>query len=103
VKLTLFPASVVAVCDLDSHAYNSWTTDQQGQRRIWLRNYLGEDLPGCRTMIYGYDSSLSADSRGSERISDYVDGFLNELNKVRKSEAVGFQFSTDSAFSGDRF
>jgi len=53
-------------------------------------------------MIYGYNSSLSADSCGSERISDYVDGFLGELNNVRKSNEVGFQFSADSAFTGAR-
>ncbi|KAA8894721.1 hypothetical protein FN846DRAFT_785990 [Sphaerosporella brunnea] len=81
-------ADIVAVCGLNGHPYGSWTAhpEKKGQRKMWLRHFLREDMPGCRTMIYGYDSSLSEETRGIHRIPDYSEGLLKALKNSRKSE-----------------
>ncbi|KAL7267342.1 hypothetical protein RUND412_010075 [Rhizina undulata] len=43
---------------------------------MWLRDFLAEDLPNCRTMVYGYNSNLH--SRGIHTLDDYKIEFLNE-------------------------
>lgn len=55
---------------------------------MWLRHFLAEDLPQCRTMIYGYDSSLKPESRSIHSIPDYTDSFLEELKKARTTDEV---------------
>lgn len=54
---------------------------------MWLRHFLSEDLPACRTMIYGYNSKLLV--RGTKTIIDYGREFLNELKKIRNTDEVG--------------
>ncbi|KAL0633622.1 hypothetical protein Q9L58_007446 [Maublancomyces gigas] len=82
------PCSIVAVCGLNGHAYGSWAgkKDVRGRRKMWLRHFLSQDLPQCRTMIYGYDSSLKPESRSIHSIPDYTDSFLEELKKARTTD-----------------
>ncbi|KAI5839115.1 hypothetical protein DFP73DRAFT_484559, partial [Morchella snyderi] len=81
-------ADVIAVCGLNGHAYGSWASevDSDGDRVMWLRHFLPEDVPGCRIMIYGYDSNLSPDTEGIHKISDYRDSFLEEVTNARRTE-----------------
>ncbi|KAL7274139.1 hypothetical protein RUND412_002973 [Rhizina undulata] len=74
--------SIVAVTGLGGHAYGSWRGKQT--KKMWLRDFLAQDLPNCRTMIYGYNTNLN--SRGIHTLNDYKIGFLNEIAKIRKSE-----------------
>lgn len=53
---------------------------------MWLSDFLAEDFPDCRTMIYGYNSKL--DGRGTHTILDYTKTFLEELTKARGSLEV---------------
>lgn len=53
---------------------------------MWLSEFMREDFPECRTMIYGYNSKL--DSRGTHTILDYAKTFLEELTKARGSQEV---------------
>lgn len=53
---------------------------------MWLRHFLPNSLPQCRTMVYGYNSNLQHQSRHS--IQDYVDTFLEELEKTRNTKEV---------------
>ncbi|KAI5820450.1 hypothetical protein BZA77DRAFT_78538 [Pyronema omphalodes] len=76
-------ADIVAVHGLDGHSWDSW----QGQGkagRMWLRDYLREDVPRLRTMTYGYNSDIQA--HNVDTIMDYGLGFLEEIRKVRKTE-----------------
>lgn len=96
--------SIVAVCGLNGHAYGSWAgkKDSNGQRRMWLHHFLAEDLPDCRTMIYGYDSSLRPDNQASHTIPDYTERFLEELKKARKSPEVLRQCAFDAVHVAGR-
>ncbi|KAH7303327.1 hypothetical protein B0I35DRAFT_365156 [Stachybotrys elegans] len=78
-------ADIIAITDLDGHAYGSWRgTGNLG--RMWLRDFLSKDLPCCRTMIYGYNSKLSA--HGFDTIMDYSRGLVEELKKVRNTAGL---------------
>ncbi|RFN52394.1 hypothetical protein FIE12Z_3325 [Fusarium flagelliforme] len=76
-------ADIIAITGLDGHAYGSWRS-KKNLGRMWLRDFLSEDLPCCRTMIYGYNSKLS--SRGISKITDYGRELMEELKKIRCSE-----------------
>jgi hypothetical protein len=80
--------SIVAVCGLNGHPYGSWAAkvNADGRTRMWLRHFLPKSLHHCRTMVYGYNSNLQHQSRHS--IQDYVDTFLEELEKTRNSKEV---------------
>lgn len=53
---------------------------------MWLRDFLSEDLPCCRTMIYGYNSKLS--SHGIDTIMHYGWELIEEIKKIRNTEEV---------------
>ncbi|KAL7269776.1 hypothetical protein RUND412_007546 [Rhizina undulata] len=82
VKGAEIAADIVAVTGLGGHAYGSWRGKQT--KKMWLRDFMAQDLKNCRTMIYGYNSNLN--SRGFHTVKDYKIEFLNEIAKVRKSE-----------------
>ncbi|KAJ4114729.1 hypothetical protein NW768_011283 [Fusarium equiseti] len=74
-------ADIIAITDLDMHAYGSWRGNGP-LGRMWLRDFLFKDLPYCRTMIYGYNSLSS--SPGTSKIIDYGRELLEELKKARQ-------------------
>jgi hypothetical protein len=53
---------------------------------MWLRDFLSEDIPHCRTMIYGYNSKLS--THGIDTIMDYGREFMEEIKKIRNTKEV---------------
>ncbi|KAL7267094.1 peroxin [Rhizina undulata] len=82
VKGKKITADIVAVTGLGGHAYGSWRGKQT--KKMWLRDFLAQDFPNCRTMIYGYNSNLR--SRGIHTLKDYKLEFLKEIAKIRSSE-----------------
>jgi hypothetical protein len=77
--------SIVAVTGIAGHAYGSWKAAGDSPK-MWLRNFLAEDFPNCRTMIYGYNSWL--ESPGIHQIIDYRRSFLAELVMARATPEV---------------
>ncbi|KAK2788839.1 hypothetical protein FQN53_003026 [Emmonsiellopsis sp. PD_33] len=73
-------ADIIAITGLDGHAFGSWR-GRGKLRRMWLRDFLSQDLPRCRTMIYGYNSKLA--THGVDTIMDYGRMFLEEIKQVR--------------------
>ena len=84
VSSTEITADVVAITGLDGHAYGSWTGGNP--KCMWLRDFLSEDLPKCRVMIYGYNSKLS--NPGLHTIADFGRGLRDELLQARRSDQV---------------
>ena len=82
--------SIIAITGLDRHAYGSWR-GKGNLSRMWLRDFLSNDLLYCRTMIYGYDSKLS--SHGIDTIMDYGRELIEELKKVRNTKEVSTVYS----------
>ncbi|KAI9688231.1 MAG: hypothetical protein M1822_001737 [Bathelium mastoideum] len=76
-------ADIIAITGLDGHAYGSWRG--RGELgRMWLRDFLSQDMPQCRTMTYGYNSKLLV--RGTDTTLDYSRGLLDELKWIRNTE-----------------
>ena len=84
VDSTEITADVVAITGLDGHAYGSWSGGNP--KRMWLRDFLSEDLPKCRVMIYGYNSKLS--NPGLHTISDFGRSLRDDLLRARRSDQV---------------
>ncbi|KAK0761662.1 hypothetical protein N5P37_005644, partial [Trichoderma harzianum] len=78
-------ADVIAITGLDGHAYGSWR-GRGNLGRMWLRHFLSQDLPYCRTMTYGYNSKLS--TCGIDTIMDYSRGLMEALKKIRNTEEL---------------
>ena len=87
VDSTEITADVVAITGLDGHAYGSWSGGNP--KRMWLRDFLSEDLPKCRVMIYGYNSKLS--NPGLHTIADFSRGLREDLLRARRSDQVALQ------------
>jgi hypothetical protein len=83
--ITDLNSSIVAVTGLGGHSWGSWRGRGEAGR-MWLCDYLKEDLPHLRTMTYGYNSKLQA--HNVDTILDYGLGFLEEIRKVRRTEEV---------------
>ena len=54
---------------------------------MWLRDYLPEDVPDVRVMIYGYESRLQGNTARSI-FSDHTTTFINRVNAMRKLAKV---------------
>ena len=87
VDSTEITADIVAITGLDGHAYASWSGGNP--KRMWLRDFLSEDLPKCRVMIYGYDSKLS--NPGLHTIADFGNGLREHLLQARRLDQVASQ------------
>ena len=87
VNSTEITADVVAITGLGGHAYGSWSGGNP--KRMWLRDFLSEDLPKCRVMIYGYNSKLS--NPGLHTIADFSRGLREDLLRARRSDQVALQ------------
>ena len=88
VNSTKITADVIAITGLDGHAYGSWSGGNP--KRMWLREFLSDDLPKCRVMTYGYNSKLS--TPGLHTIADFGRSLREELVKARTNQ-VAFQLT----------
>jgi hypothetical protein len=96
IRLTAVPTfadglaiSLVAVHGLSGHAFGSWAHFDDPTKRyiMWLRDFLGEDMPNVRVMIYGYEARLDKTTTVS-RLVDYRRSFLGELISCRRGNEV---------------
>lgn len=70
---------VVAVHGLMGDAFESWTHEN---RKMWLKDFLVEDVPFARIMTFGYDSAV-AFSKSAGNIEDNALTLLNQLGAKR--------------------
>jgi hypothetical protein len=54
---------------------------------MWLQDFLPHDFPNIRVMSFGYDSRI-VEGPGSNRIIDYAQLLLQELDNARDSKEV---------------
>lgn len=74
----LISDSCIAISGLGSHPFGSWQHRAHGPAFMWLRDGLPKDLPGVRTIIYGYDSHVVGSS-SFQRIYDLSRNLINGL------------------------
>ena len=73
--------SIIAVHGLGGDASDTWTADDG---KLWLRDFLPENVPYTRIMTYGYDSVV-AFSRSVAEIEDYASDLLDRLDGERRT------------------
>jgi hypothetical protein len=78
--------SIIAITGMDGHAYGSWMSREGDNSAMWLRDFLAQDLPDCRTMIYGYHSKLLATN--TSQLKEYGRLFFAEFEKIRDTRKV---------------
>jgi hypothetical protein len=76
---------VVAVNGLGSHAFGSWTSHDTG--KMWLKDFLPDDVKGIRIMTYGYNTNLY-DGETDIDFLDYRRNLLQMLGNARRTIPV---------------
>jgi hypothetical protein len=76
---------VVAVNGLGSHAFGSWTSHDTG--KMWLKDFLPDDVKGIRIMTYGYNTNLY-DGETDIDFLDYRRHLLQMLGNARRTIPV---------------
>jgi hypothetical protein len=77
-------ADIIAVTGLGGHAFGSWVGRETG--KMWLRDFLKDDFPDCRVLIYGHD--FKPRERCKDSILSFVDTFLANLEGIRSNPVV---------------
>ena len=72
--------------DLGSHALGSFRSSNG--KDVWLRDFLAEDLPTVRVLLYGYDTQLMKNESRSS-IGSLAKAFLESLLAFRDETNVG--------------
>lgn len=72
---------IIAIHGLGGHRESTWKADDG---TLWLRDFLGDDLPNVRVLSYGYDAAPGSDRRVAHNtIRELADQFVNALVKER--------------------
>lgn len=92
-------ADVVAVTGLAGHAFGSWRSRDTG--KMWLKDFLSEDVSGVRIMTYGYNSSLvggTVEHNFLEYRKHFIHSLLNARHGVKVCDVTFWQ----ATFLGQR-
>ena len=81
---TNYVVDVVAIHGLGGDAFKTWTHENG---KLWLRDFLLDDLPGARIFTYGYDSGF-AFSNETSTLRDYARTLLEDLRSKRRLAQV---------------
>ena len=71
-------ADIIALTGLAGHAFGSWAASPH----MWLRDFLPEDLPRARILLYGYNSNL-AGSQSKNILTDLSSNFVVKFHTMR--------------------
>ncbi|KAI9737021.1 MAG: hypothetical protein M1834_000610 [Cirrosporium novae-zelandiae] len=71
---------VIVVPGLGSHPLGSWKASSNTD--VWLRDFLPDDVPDIRVLLYGYDSTLYQ-SKTKQSIVDLAKGLLECIKGFR--------------------
>ncbi|KAF8246854.1 hypothetical protein K440DRAFT_317469 [Wilcoxina mikolae CBS 423.85] len=70
--------NIIAIHGLNGHAFNTWTCGD----RMWLRDFLPEQVSRVRVMTYGYNSNVW-DRSSTTTIPEFAQGLLGALFNKR--------------------
>ncbi|OQE13144.1 hypothetical protein PENFLA_c053G03067 [Penicillium flavigenum] len=76
---------VIAVTGLGGHALGSWKSRNSDE--VWLRDFLPEDMPNIRVLLYSYDTMLPG-SQSRQSIGDLGSAFLEQVTAFRANDGV---------------
>jgi hypothetical protein len=76
---------VIAVSDPGAHAFESWISHDTG--KMWLKDFLPDDVKGIRIMSYGYSFSKYDETIDINTV-DHRRNLLQTLANARRSTPV---------------
>ncbi|KAH7308494.1 ankyrin repeat-containing protein [Stachybotrys elegans] len=79
---------IIAVPRLGSHALGSWKSPNSDD--VWLRDFLHEDVPNIRVLLYGYDTTLPG-SLSKQSIKDLGGALLERLIAFRARDGTSYR------------
>jgi hypothetical protein len=89
-KQTNLWQSIIVVHGLGGHAVKSWQS--RTNSKLWLIDFLPEDISNVRIMTYGYDTKLHTkdgeEHHGKKSINSIAKSMLEEICTVRDNKAV---------------
>ena len=77
--------SIVAVTGLGGHAFESWRNRESN--RMWLQDFLPNNIRGIRIMTYGYNINL-AGANTSRLLLDHRRDLIQQIQSARISQEV---------------
>ena len=77
-------ASIIAIPGLGSHAIGGFSGHND---KMWLRDFLPEDVPEARIIVYGYDSRVD-DKCAQRNIVGLSKSFLDSYKSFRSATKV---------------
>lgn len=77
--------SIIAVPGLGSHPLGSWKAPNGDD--VWLRDFLPEDIPNVRILLYGYDTMMPG-SLSKQSIEDLGGALLEQIIAFRERDKV---------------
>lgn len=83
--------SIIALHGLNGHAYNTWVYHNVGPpdtEAMWLRDFLPENTPSARIMVYGYNSALLGSNTSVSGIKDFAYDLLQRILDERTTDKV---------------
>jgi len=84
------------VSGVGGHAFGSWKSPASGHK-MWLRDFIPQDIPKIRTFIFGYDAALK-DSTSTSSFSDYARQLLLAIHNAR-ADGMGVGLLSTYVFS----
>lgn len=79
-----YSVDIVAIHGITGDAFNTWT-DPNG--KLWLRDFLPNDLPGIRVFSFGYAAEVVC-SLGTGDFDAYSRSLLEALKRQRREDEV---------------
>jgi len=77
--------SIIAVPGLGSHAIDAFKSE--GGDNVWLRDFLPNDIPAARVLVYGYDTTITKGDANNS-ITDLAMAFLDSIRAFRTATKV---------------
>lgn len=77
--------SIIAVHGLGTHAFGTFRSPEN--QEMWLRDFLKDDIPKSRVLLYGYKSKVD-NSTDSQSLKDLAKSFLRSIIHFRKYTKV---------------
>ena len=68
---------------LGTHAFGTFRSPEPGSSKMWLRDYLPEDVDNIRVLLYGYNSKVDH-SNSFQSVEDIASTMLERLINFRR-------------------
>lgn len=66
------------VTNAKAHAVKTWTAGEEGEERLWLKDFLPHRLPNVRVLLFSYNSNVAFHT-SKVGVGDIAEDLLHKL------------------------